>query len=302
MMPKPRLSSMERRARGSQVLVRCVLRGRDVMGVGCSFVVMAAVAGRGNRSADDAGRNGTACAREGPRTRPGGARWAPGPRATLPAVTASSEVPSSFRSSSVRPGPLALIRIGVTETLSRRRLIAYLVRADLKKTGADTLLGNVWWFLDPCSRCSCTTCWSGIILARGRLEDYPLFIFTAILPWKWFSETVHGGVASSGGRRAPDQADLLPQARAAARRERVGRGVVRLRADPAVRPDGPRLPPPHLGVAAADPARGGGAARVLDGHRDRGVGDQRLLPRRRQHLAARAPVLVLPVADPVQHR
>jgi len=55
-------------------------------------------------------------------------------------VTANSEVPSSFRSSAVRPGSLALIRIGITETLSRRRLIAYLVRADLKKSGADDFL------------------------------------------------------------------------------------------------------------------------------------------------------------------
>ena len=33
--------------------------------------------------------------------------------------------------------------------LSRRRLISYLVRADLKKTGSDTLLGNIWWVVDP---------------------------------------------------------------------------------------------------------------------------------------------------------
>jgi ABC-type polysaccharide/polyol phosphate export permease len=118
------------------------------------------------------------------------------PRATLPAVAASSEVPSSFRSSSVRPGPLALIRIGISETLSRRRLIAYLIRADLKKTGADTLLGNLWWVLDPVLQMLVYYILVGLILARGRVEDYPLFIFAAILPWKWFTETVQGGVVS----------------------------------------------------------------------------------------------------------
>ena len=110
-------------------------------------------------------------------------------------MTASSEVPSSFRSSAVRPGSLALIRIGVSETLSRRRLIAYLVRADLKKSGADTLLGNLWWVLDPLLQMLVYYILVEVILHRGGPE-YPLFIFTAILPWKWFTETVSGGIQS----------------------------------------------------------------------------------------------------------
>ena len=112
------------------------------------------------------------------------------------AVTARSEVPSSFRSSSVRPGPLATIRIGISETLSRRRLIAYLVRADLKKSGADTLLGNVWWVVDPLLQMLVYVILVGVILQRGSLDDYPLFIFAAILPWKWFSSTIGDGVSA----------------------------------------------------------------------------------------------------------
>lgn len=118
-----------------------------------------------------------------------------GRRATLPAVAARSEVPSSFRSSSVRPGPLALIRLGLTETLSRRRLIAYLVRADLKKSGADTLLGNIWWVMDPLLQMLVYVLLVGVILGRGgTIEHFPLFIFAAILPWKWFDSTVRDGV------------------------------------------------------------------------------------------------------------
>ncbi len=115
------------------------------------------------------------------------------------AVTARSEVPSSFRSSSVRPGPLALIRIGITETLSRRRLIAYLVRADLRKTGADTLLGNLWWIVDPLLQMLVYYLLVGVILGRDRYPDFPLFIFAAILPWKWFDATVKGGIQSVVG-------------------------------------------------------------------------------------------------------
>jgi ABC-type polysaccharide/polyol phosphate export permease len=117
------------------------------------------------------------------------------PRATLRAVTARSEAPASFRSSSVRPGPLELILIGVRDVLSRRRLIAYLVRADLKKRGADTLLGNVWWILDPLLQMLVYVVLVSVILQKKQ-EDYPLFIFCAILPWKWFVSTVQDGLQS----------------------------------------------------------------------------------------------------------
>jgi lipopolysaccharide transport system permease protein/teichoic acid transport system permease protein len=108
-------------------------------------------------------------------------------------------VPSSFRSSSVRPGPLTLIRIGITETLSRRRLIAYLVRADLKKTGADTVLGNIWWIVDPLLQMLVYYLLVGVILGRNRYPDFPLFIFAAVLPWKWFDATVKAGLQTVVG-------------------------------------------------------------------------------------------------------
>ena len=48
-------------------------------------------------------------------------------------MAVASEVPSTFRSSAIRPGPIALIRLGIKELLARRRLIRYLVQADLKR-------------------------------------------------------------------------------------------------------------------------------------------------------------------------
>ena len=120
------------------------------------------------------------------------------PRATLRAVTARSEAPASFRSSSVRPGALELIQIGARDVLSRRRLIAYLVRADLKKRGSDTLLGNVWWVLDPLLQMLVYVVLVGVILQRGG-PDFPLFILCAVLPWKWFQATVGEGLSSVVG-------------------------------------------------------------------------------------------------------
>jgi len=59
------------------------------------------------------------------------------------------EAPISYHSSAKRPGALGLVSQAIREIRSRRRLIRYLVLADLKKKGADTVLGNVWWVLDP---------------------------------------------------------------------------------------------------------------------------------------------------------
>jgi ABC-type polysaccharide/polyol phosphate export permease len=88
-----------------------------------------------------------------------------------------------------RPGPLKSIRQTIADVVSRRRLIMYLVRADLKKHGADTVLGNVWWFLDPLLTMLVYVVLVTIIV-RSTEEAYPLFIFCAILPWKWFSSAI----------------------------------------------------------------------------------------------------------------
>ena len=118
-----------------------------------------------------------------------------GARATLRAVTARSEAPASFRSSGVRLGPVDLIVGGVREVLSRRRLIVYMVRADLKKTGADTVLGNIWWVVDPLLQMLIYSVLVTLVFQR-KIPDYGLFVFAGILPWKWFESTVKDGIAS----------------------------------------------------------------------------------------------------------
>ena len=46
-------------------------------------------------------------------------------------------------------GAFALVRTGLSEVFGRRRLTRYLVGADIKRTHADTLLGQLWWVIDP---------------------------------------------------------------------------------------------------------------------------------------------------------
>ena len=98
-----------------------------------------------------------------------------------------------------RPGSLELIAEGFREIWTHRRLARYLVRADLKKHGSDTLLGNVWWILDPLLQMVVYVVLVSIIFRIDK-PDYPLFVFAAILPWKWFSTAVNDGITSVTSR------------------------------------------------------------------------------------------------------
>ncbi|MEO8469606.1 MAG: ABC transporter permease [Chloroflexota bacterium] len=96
-----------------------------------------------------------------------------------------------------RPNALRLIVSGLTDIWSRRRLTRYLVQADLSKHGADTILGNIWWILDPLLQMGVYVVFVTLLVGgRGGIEDYPLFVFAAILPWKWFSSAINDSILS----------------------------------------------------------------------------------------------------------
>jgi ABC-type polysaccharide/polyol phosphate export permease len=112
-----------------------------------------------------------------------------------PPMQIATEAPSSFRSSALRPGPLGLIREAVQEVLQRRRLIRYLINADIKRKGSDTVLGNLWWVLDPVLQMTVYLVLLTVIFRRAT-PDFPLFLFAAILPWKWFASSITDAVNS----------------------------------------------------------------------------------------------------------
>ena len=160
------------------------------------------------------------------------------------------------------------------------------------------LLGNVWWVLDPLLQMLVYLVFITIITNR------PLPGLSAVhLRGDPALEVVHGlgrGLDHVGRQPGqPDQADRLPQDRAAGLGRDRGRRGVRVRADPALRAHG-LLPGPHHPLPAVHPGDRRGPVRL---HARRGLprrGRQCLLPRPRQRLAAHPPPLVVPVARPVQ--
>ena len=111
------------------------------------------------------------------------------------AMSTTSEVPAEFRHAAARPGPLTLLGEALEDIFSRRRLVGYLVRADIKKKGADTFLGNLWWVLDPLLQMLVYVVFVSVIFDRDT-PDYPLFVLAAILPWKWFTSSVNDATTS----------------------------------------------------------------------------------------------------------
>jgi ABC-type polysaccharide/polyol phosphate export permease len=106
------------------------------------------------------------------------------------------EAAVSIRHASGTPSSVALLREGVADVLSRRRLIRYLTAAEMKKRGSDTLLGNLWWVLDPLLQMVVYVIFVAIIGRGLGHPDYPLFIFAAILPWKWFSTVINDATST----------------------------------------------------------------------------------------------------------
>jgi ABC-type polysaccharide/polyol phosphate export permease len=114
-------------------------------------------------------------------------------------MSTTSEVPAEFRHAAARPGPLRLLGEALEDIFSRRRLVGYLVRADIKKKGADTFLGNLWWVVDPLLQMLVYVIFVSIIFQRPT-PDYPLFVLAAILPWKWFTSSLNDATTSVTGQ------------------------------------------------------------------------------------------------------
>lgn len=82
----------------------------------------------------------------------------------------------------------------------RRELVKYLVLADLKSTHKNTVLGYLWWLLDPILLMVVYT-FLVYVLRRNsqRAEEimpYPVFLFTALLAWKSFAYSLRGCVSA----------------------------------------------------------------------------------------------------------
>jgi lipopolysaccharide transport system permease protein len=89
-------------------------------------------------------------------------------------------------------GPIGFVaRAGaaVIDVVEWRRLVWRLARAELRRENARLVLGSLWWVADPLLQMLVYTILVGVILGR-TVEDYPLFVLSALIAWKGISSTM----------------------------------------------------------------------------------------------------------------
>ena len=98
-----------------------------------------------------------------------------------------------------RRGSIGTILESVASLVERRRLVWYLTISGIRNKGANSLLGNVWWFLDPALQLFVYFLLVSVIFQQAQ-PAILLFLGSAILPWKWFSAALASATTSVRGR------------------------------------------------------------------------------------------------------
>lgn len=114
-------------------------------------------------------------------------------------MSARSETAGTHVAAAGNPGFFTVVGQAIGDVVSRRRLVRYLVQAELRKRGVNTILGNLWWVLDPLLLMAVYVVLVTFIRTR-QIPDYPLFVFAAVLPWKWFTAAVNDSAGSVVGQ------------------------------------------------------------------------------------------------------
>jgi ABC-type polysaccharide/polyol phosphate export permease len=125
-----------------------------------------------------------------------------------------------------------LVTRGSVDLRTRGRLLQHLVGTDLKRTHADTVVGQLWWLIDPFFSMAIYSILVTVVFARS-LVDAPLFLFAAILPWQWFQTALSDATTSVTGRgnlirQIQFPKIILPAASAVAATMTFGFGLISL--------------------------------------------------------------------------
>lgn len=108
----------------------------------------------------------------------------------------------------VRPGAVTE-RTAMIATLHHYlTLIRFKTYADLKSEAQRTLLGFLWWIIEPVMFMTVFYIVFGLLLRRGT-EDFVPFLLVGLVVWQWTRSSVsHCGMSILGGRPLMQQVHL----------------------------------------------------------------------------------------------
>lgn len=105
---------------------------------------------------------------------------------------------------------MQIIRQTIKELKKYKEYILYTTRSELKVQLSSTYLGYLWWILDPLMYMLVYMLVVMIIFKRGG-ENYPIFVFTALLPWKWTSSAIMDSTNSIKAKKSILQQVYIPK-------------------------------------------------------------------------------------------
>ncbi|PAB58274.1 ABC transporter permease [Anaeromicrobium sediminis] len=80
-----------------------------------------------------------------------------------------------------------------------REFMMYSIKSELKVNLTETYLGYIWWLLDPLMYMLVYILVVSVIFGRGD-KNFPVFVFCALLSWKWTSTTITTSTSSIKSR------------------------------------------------------------------------------------------------------
>ena len=88
-----------------------------------------------------------------------------------------------------------------------RELVGYMVSSSLKVETARTVLGSIWWLLDPLLLAVVYFIFVDVILERGG-EDFEVYLLISVVVWKQFSSGCGRAMGNTAGHQ-----ELMKQVR-----------------------------------------------------------------------------------------
>ena len=96
----------------------------------------------------------------------------------------------------------------IKDMMRYKDLVSYLVKGEFKAKYSGTILGYIWWILDPLFFMMIYVLLIGVILGRGG-PDYPAFLICGLVAWKFTAGCLSDCVNSiSGNLRMMNQVFL----------------------------------------------------------------------------------------------
>ena len=91
-----------------------------------------------------------------------------------------------------------------------KEYMVYSVQTSVKSQVAGTNLGYVWWILDPLFFMFVYTVF--VMIIRGKTDpQFPIFIFCALVPWKWTATTISGSANAISKKNGILQQIYIPK-------------------------------------------------------------------------------------------